>query len=398
MKDLFYLICTTTLSLCVSFLFVGCGTPDTGPGKPEEKFRDTPFHPVSMPLQKEALTYLNTLRESAGLHPLKRSELLEASAMAHARYLTENDLYTHHEDADVPFFVATTPWQRAESTGYAGTRVVENIYAGDVSGVQAVDILFSDIYHRFAFLDFDIDEIGIAQHFAQNYSFTGVHTFEMGESGERNEVAGSQNGPIVWPYAGQKDVMPVFYEEEPDPLPDCSVSGYPVSVSFDPKVADETEIESLELFDEKDMPVKDVFLLDQQSDPNHRLGKNQLALMPLQRLGWGKQYRVRLVYADSVHRKRTLTWEFETRDLDGRVYEVVGEKSEFTVKSGETCFFYLPPRHCNDRFERYRYRYSPTLMIEEEMIDHNTIKLRVKGKGYIEMMPDNGRHFFVTVL
>jgi hypothetical protein len=169
-------------------------------------------------------------------------------------------------------------------------------------------------------------------------------------------------------------------------------------VAFDPAKSDGMQIDSFMLYDENDLPVKDLLLLDRQNDPSHRLGKNQFALMPLKRLDWGKRYRAELVYRDKEMHLMTKSWEFFTQKPEGNLFEVKEEQSAFVVKSGQTNFFYLVPHDCNDRFESYTYHYSSTLKIREKMIDHNTIKLYAEGKGHIKIVPDNGRSFLVRVI
>lgn len=377
------------------WLFTGCGAQNGALPEPESNFRSTALLEKSG-VSEGTLAYLNRLRVAVGLHPLKQNRALESSALSHARYLAANNLYTHTQNAADDAFLAETPLLRAVASGYDAQRLLENIYAGDVSGKEAVDILFSDIYHRFAFLDTDVDEIGVAEVASERYRYGRVHTFEMGRAGDVIETGGDA-GVVVWPYPGAKAIMPVFYEEAPDPLPDCSVSGYPVSVTFNPRRSEDFTFESLALFDENGFPVEDARLLDAAHDPNHHFEKNMFALMPLRRLGWGKHYRAELVYRDREGKETVKSWEFDTQKLQGDLHEVQEGEERFTVRSGQTSFFYLEPHNCNDRFERYRYRYTPTLKISEKMVDHNTIMLRAEGRGEIEVIPDNGRRFFVSV-
>ncbi|MMZ68584.1 hypothetical protein D1872_312880 [compost metagenome] len=57
----------------------------------------------------------------------------------------------------------------------------------------------------------------------------------------------------------------------------------------------------------------------------------------------------------------------------------------------------MVPEDCNDHFQGYRYRYAPTLKIEEKMVDLNTIYIRASGKGNIEIETQNGKHYSVQV-
>jgi uncharacterized protein YkwD len=110
------------------------------------------------------LKELNSLRKEAGLIGFATDNLLEKAALNHAEYLVKNNLYTHYQ-AD------KTPSQRLQNLGYTHDDTAENIYAGNISANRSLEILFSNIYHRLAFLDFGFDEIGLGYASSKYYDY-----------------------------------------------------------------------------------------------------------------------------------------------------------------------------------------------------------------------------------
>lgn len=380
------------------WLMGGCGTSETTTAQIENlEYRASDQYVVDLTSKSDPLEYLNSLRRQAGVTILQSDNSLEDAAVAHARYLVENNLYTHDEEEDAPDFTGGSAGERAIASGYSGKFVSENIYAGDVNAKEAIDILLSNIYHRFAFLDDDIDAIGIAGRMHAAYRFKRVYTYEMGQNSIGDTGTGERPEYVTWPYAGQSDLLPVFYEEEPDPLPGCSVSGYPISIVFDPSQAADMRLEAFNLYDQHHHPVTSTVLLDRESDPNGRFGEGEYALMPMHRLEWGSRYDAEVRYRKRGSEPVTIKWSFSTRKLPGRVVRVTDTEYRYHIKSGEKSYLYMVPEDCNDHFQGYRYRYAPTLKIEEKMVDLNTIYIRASGKGNIEIETQNGKHYSVQV-
>ena len=193
-------------------------------------------------------------------------------------------MFGHYEDeATYPEgFTGVTPTNRGEYTGYKSS-VSENITGGDNSVEESIEGLFAAIYHRFGFLSFDTDEVGIGIDSSVSYVYGSAYGYDMGNGQinilcEGTSYTGSggyyygvcadysfqietslyltaqdanrlANPAIVrWPYPGQQDSIPVFYEESPDPLPTCGVSGYPVSVQFNPAKTGPVAMTSFKLY------------------------------------------------------------------------------------------------------------------------------------------------------
>ncbi len=374
----------------------GCGgtaSTDIGASQTATELRLSAQEPQDTALSEHSsiLDKLNGLRADAGMVPLSPDRSLQRAAARHARYLVANDLYTHQEQPTLPLYSGTDPVARAREAGYGYLDEKENIYAGAVTPPRALEILFSNIYHRLAFLDFGYDMIGIAQEHNTSYAWDTVYTYEIGRSHAR-EFTMRDNPKIVrWPAADQRGVMPVFYEEIPDPLPECSVSGYPISLQFNPLKSGKIELLSFRLFDMSGREVTDTYLMDRQNDPNTELDENTFVLFPLSRLEWATRYRVEVRYRENGGTIERLEWSFRTKELPGTLIRLEGSQEQITIKSGKRYFFYWPPAGCEDLFRTYTYRYSAGMQIQERIWDNNTIMFTATGEGEVEIRTNNGK-------
>jgi len=359
--------------------FIGCGSGG-----------DSSLEPKNSEIKVLAednlgLEQLNRYRSYAGLTSFSTNEVLTKLAQNLAFYQIENNIYTYCEDNK-------TSAQRALDLGYTHSDISENIYAGDVSPDQSIDILFSNIYHRLAFLDFGFDEIGLSIGISEEYTYKKVYTYEIGRENNRSYNENINPKVVLWPYKDQQNVMPVFYEELPDPLPECSVSGYPISIQFNLSKSGKIELESFYIYDEFGESLDAKILMDDQY-----LSDKEFVLMPLSRLKWGTTYHVKAFYQEDVGEIESLEWSFTTRSLPEPYVIVNDDNQNITIKSGETYYLYMPPKDCNDLFKAYNYKYSYGLKIEESIVDNNTMKINVTGEGEVVINTDNGRTITLTV-
>ncbi len=388
----YLIICILSLTL-----LVGCGEQsvrDSDQNIDTKRENDLKISELST---RTSLEYLNDYRILAGLSMLRENENLKVSASSHSYYLVQNGLYTHYQQIDLKYYTGYTPVKRALYAGYDGVRVYENIYAGDTTVKEAIDILFSNIYHRLSFLAFDIDESGAAESESVLYPFKKVFVYEMGSSKEFFLYQNEKPEVVVWPYKDQKDVLPFFYEEDPDPLPECSVSGYPVSIQFNPDNNANIELLSFELYESDGEKIVNADMLDAANDPNTKFTKEHFALMPQDRLKWGSKYTAIVVYMKNNEEKITKKWSFKTKSLPKPNFTVMKKQNIFNVKSGVEYHFYLPPLHCNDMFTKFKYSITSGLIVEQKMIDNNTIKIRVTGKGTVKVYTENLKEFTLIV-
>ena len=374
--------------------------------------------------QDIALSYLNSLRQKAGLTAFIKNSYLKTASQNHVNYMVANNTAGHQEYSGNSNFTGEWPADRAVYAGYKSRMVSENLSWGQDDIYESIDGLFSAIYHRFGFLDTTKNDIGIGLNESQKFynydmgnsylnelcngtSFdgTGQYTYDVCadenfkislddfNSAENNI---SKNNPkiVLWPYKNATDIPPVFFEESPDPLPNYSVSGYPISVSFNQYYyQNPPTFISFKLFDKDDNEITNTFLLDSQSDPNNEITSYQFALFPLKRLGWGKVYKAIFEYDDGNGTKE-IVWSFKAKTLPYPYYEL-GASNNQTLEliSGKTYAIYFIPRDGNDNLGGYHFSYENGMSIDSDYIDADTIKVKLTGSlnQQATLNFDNGR-------
>jgi len=393
------------LYLFLVVMFLGCG------GGGEKKL------PTSMPMASDTgetaeaklvLDYINNYRTKAGMIELSEIYELDTAAFNHANYLYINNETGHYEDKDKDGFTGEWPSDRIVYAGYLTRFSVENVSSGQRNYILSIEGLFSAIYHRFGFLKEDIDTIGIGikdkkyvydmsnsnlndlcsydsyegGSYYQNICADEELKIEVGDYNEAIDDIKSKNSDIIiWPYDGADEVMPVFYEETPDPLPDYSVSGYPISIQFnDYYFENNVTLNSFKLYDENGNEITDVRLLDKDSDPNSRFTDKQFALFPLKRLEWDSEYSVSVEYTYE-DKDYTLNWSFKTKKLPYDYFRIDTDEITIDVDSNKTYAYYFVPKDGNDTITGYSYSYPSGDSVESGFIDANTIWAKVIGKS-----------------
>ena len=370
--------------------------------------------------QQDGLTYLNRQRTAAGLIQYSANTLLDQAAGNHVAYLVTNNLFGHYEDQDnyPTGFTGVTPTDRGGYVGYKSS-VEENLSAGDSTVEESIDGLFSAIYHRFGLLSFYTDEIGIGVERSGSYYYQSAYGYNMGTTQINNLCSGTsytggggyyygvctdsnfrietnqylaareanpQANPAIvrWPYENQPDSIPVFYEESPDPLPACSVSGYPVSVQFNEVKTGIIVMSSFKLYDRNNSEIVNTAILTEATDPNSNFSSREFALFPLQRLDWGENYSVDFQYTEDGSPKN-LAWSYKTKELQYPYHKVVNG-SNFNVVSDITYAFYFPPANCNETITNYSISYDSGLSINQSgFVDSNTLYFQLSGTNGLSM-------------
>jgi len=390
-------------------LYTGCGV---NVDQSDENATDTnvTVSNTSEAVQPQSeLEYLNFLRNKAGMISLASDDALKSAAENHAYYLYVNNTTGHYEDENNPGYTGYAPVDRALYAGYLSRFVLENVSNGQEDYKGSIDGLFSAIYHRFGFLSEDIDTIGIGIE-DKNY------VYDMGNSilntlcgGDSFESAGSyyydvckdedfkieaseylgafddirkQNADVIlWPYKDANDIPPAFYNEDPDPLPDYSVSGYPVSVKFNRYYFDSNiTLKTFKIFDENGNEITNTRLLDKNTDPNGRFDEYEYALYPLDRLEWNTTYSAEVSY-EYNSQDYTISWSFKTRDLGYPVYRITTSDETVYVDSNKTNAFYFVPANGDDVITGYSYSYPGGVSVSAKMADNNTLLINVLGES-----------------
>lgn len=357
--------------------------------------------------EKEGLTYLNTIRVNSGLIKLKNNKYLDKAANSHAKYLIQNQRNGHYEKKGKYAYTGATPSQRVIKAGYSSTYVMENLSINTTEYTKSIDNLFSAIYHRFVFLNLDKDEIGIGAYASnKKRKIKRAYVYDMGSSGiaslcnrtfsmvhgvyymknickqstkmvpkslfeEKKEVIRRKNRDIIlYPYAGQKQIWPAFYNESPDPLPDYKVSGFPISVQFNPAYYKQVKLTSFRLYDAEGKEIKQTRILQHKNDHNHLLTQLEFALMPLKRLEFDTRYTAVFEAVADGHKVKK-SWSFSTVKPEEKIYRVSKNKTRLKVQAGSKALLYMVPGSGKDILHSYRSSGG----VKASFLDQNTLKV-----------------------
>jgi len=369
------------------------------------------------------LSYLNSLRQHAGLIPFKPNSQLAKAAKAHANYLVRHQQNGHYEKKGHQGYSGRTPSDRVLKAGYASKVVMEDVSVNTKTAKESIDALMAAIYHRFVFLNFDKDEMGIGRSATKRKRrIRSAYVYDIGSSTVR-AICGKYYSPpngsfymenicrndfnvipqtlfyeklnairiknrriILFPCENAVNVPPVFYTEHPHPLPGSQVSGYPVSVQFNPIAYSSVKLKKFKLFTADGKEVKKTKILTYDSDKNGRLSKLQFALMPLKRLEYGMRYKaVFEAVADGKNIKKS--WYFTTVKPKGRYVKITKKKTQLTIGGNKKLILYFEPRNRKDVLGRVWL--SGRMKIR--YLDRNTLEVTFPGRH-----PLRGYHLKVS--
>jgi uncharacterized protein YkwD len=181
----------------------------------------------------DGLNWINYRRSQIGMPALARNAVIDTAAQGHSDYQRINNVVTHDQTAGKTGYTGARLQDRLQNAGYvfgSPNAIGEVISAtSNGSGFYMAEELITAIYHRFVIFEPVFKEIGAgAATTSANYSY-----FTADFVANNGYGTGIPAGTIVtWPFNGQTQVTPDFNSdyEEPDPVPDRSVVGYPVSV------------------------------------------------------------------------------------------------------------------------------------------------------------------------
>jgi uncharacterized protein YkwD len=187
---------------------------------------------LSNNLAVDGRAWIDYRRKQIGLPPLTESVVIDRAAQGHSDYQRVNNTVTHDQTRGRQGFTGVTLQDRLEAAGY---RFAEINRIGEVisatpnkNGFYMAEELVTAIYHRFVMFEPVFQEIGTgAATNSSNSYFTADFVTNNGFG------AGLPAGTLaIWPLDGQTRVPNNFDSdrEEPDPVPDVGVVGYPISV------------------------------------------------------------------------------------------------------------------------------------------------------------------------
>ena len=355
--------------------------------------------------------YLNKLRQQTGLVPFKYNKNLEKSALNHAKYLTSNNQIGHLEQPGLPAFTGLYPKERAIFSGYDSKSISENLSLGQGNGIESINSLMAAIYHRFGFLDFYKNEIGIGVikgEFGKQFVYTMgneqldkfceyprvVNDSEFYKNACRHQKKVSKkeydliekgilknNSPFVfWPPEDSDFINPAFYEEAPDPLPDLKISGYPISFQLNPNNFNKFELIYFRLFNQKTKKqIKETILITPKNDPNKKLKYYQFALFPVKRLKWGERYKARIKFKANgkIFKKK---WSFSVKKLNAELIKISGLNEKIILKPEKKYAIFIPSRKNIPYIEELKWQSKVNVKSMVKWGDKNTIIVSFIGK------------------
>jgi len=357
--------------------------------------------------RESTLTYLNDIRQKSGLIILKPNAQLAKAARAHAKYLVRHQKNGHYERKGKTGYTGRVPSDRVLRAGYASKAVMENLSVNARTSEHSIETLFAAIYHRFVFLDFSKDEVGIGSSIGKkSRKISSSFVYELGASTihrlckrkfpkkngffyiqnlcknsaniipqmlflqKQDEIRQKNNKIVLYPYPDAVNVPPVFYTEHPHPLPGSRVSGYPVSVQFNPAFYKKVKLKKFRLFDSIGKEIKQKKILTYHNDKNHRFTKFEFALMPLKRLEYAMTYSVEFeALADGKSVRRS--WEFTTKKPQARLYRISKKRTKIKIAKDEKIVLYFVPKNRKDLLGKVTLSRS----LHIRYLDQNTLEI-----------------------
>ncbi len=187
---------------------------------------------------------------------------------------------------------------------------------------------------------------------------------------------------VIWPPVGARQVTPVFFEEDPDPLPDLSVSGYPLSLHFNPGKVTSVKLSNFRLVkivnSKTSLSIQNIREINHKTDPQNIFSKLHYAWFPLQRLEWNTYYRAS-VTATLDGRTQKINWGFKTRSVNTPLLTVGSNQKEINVPMNQWFALYAAPNsQVKLPFKRIKFKWSgASTSIESDIVDSNTLKVRI---------------------
>ena len=186
---------------------------------------------LSNNIATDGFNWFNYRRSQIGLSPLVRNGLIDSAAQGHSNYLNLNNTVAHEQVQGKPGFTGVTLGNRLAKAGYVVTLLQGEVIAGasNTSGFYLAEELVTAIYHRFVIFEPLFREGGAGA----AVSGAGYAYFTTDLASNRNYGAGLAATQIVtYPFDRQQKVAVSFSSdnEEPDPVPNQDVVGYPISV------------------------------------------------------------------------------------------------------------------------------------------------------------------------
>ncbi len=303
----------------------------------------------------KGVIYLNAIRKGAGLIEYTSNALLDQASQNHTDYLILNDVFSHYEESGKNGYTGVNPWDRGTHVGYSYTTYGENISAGSETIEESIDSLMSAIYHRFGFLNFDSNEIGIGATFSSGYYYDSAYGFNMANSTNTSNTKNLNPSYVLWPYSNYKNAQTSFNNSEfPDPVPECPSGGIvsnPVSIHFNSAKSAAITMNDFKLFNSSGNEITETKVVDFEND--------RFGVFSMHSFSLDTKYRALFTYTEGGVSKNK-SWYFNTRRYEDKRYEV-HENGTYDVISGTPYIIHLKAADCTTTMWGYAYSGNATI-------------------------------------
>lgn len=345
--------------------------------------------------------YLNEIRTQHGLRAFRQNSNLQTSAQNHANYLLANSVISHEEISNQKEFYETTPNKRAIKAGYHSYFVFEGFSKNQINAKKSIDDLLSAIYHRFIFLNYELDEIGAGYAFDKK---SNIYVYNLGniklnlacmQGGDEissgfylEQICKDQNAKIkkenfdsfvqnIDYIAFPKNLSSKAYfsNEVPNPLPECKIASNPASIEFGSKFSD-IHMLDFELFS-NGKKLDDTIILTRLNDTNLKFTDKQFAVFSRSVFDFAQEYKAVFSYLYNGEKKQ-ISWKWTTKTPEIEYFSAKnGDVLEFEPDKEYDIFFV--PKDCNDAFESFSYQNNMLTNVKINKIDTNLIRLKFSG-------------------
>jgi uncharacterized protein YkwD len=269
---------------------------------------EKPSDQSDVPSEEGWLSYLNSYRLMANLPPVIDNEAWNQGSWYHSRYMVKNNIMTHYEDANNPYFTMEGD-QAGRSGNLAGS------FNHESDDRFSLDTWMQAPFHAVSILDPSLLTVGYGS-FRENGS-----GLQMGATLDvlrgRGTIPEQVEFPIMWPGDGKTVNINHHWGEYPSPLSSCpgyqAPTGLPIILQLGsgnqtPQVSDHSFYAgslALEhcIFDESSYENPN----SQDRDLGRAIlsARNAVVLIPRQPLQPGETYTVYI-----TTNNQTYTWSF----------------------------------------------------------------------------------------
>ncbi len=187
---------------------------------------------------------------------------------------------------------------------------------------------------------------------------------------------------VIWPVDQAINVQPAFFNEDPHPTPDKVVTGYPISIQFNPSQVQQAVINQF-IFERQVRDsygglawevIPDIRAINAYNDVNQQFTPHQFAWFPEQRLDWNSRYRYTIsVQLDGRHVDYSA--QFSTTELSAPIVELELDTEEVVITQTDFYLFQRSTQLEPEPFKDIRFSTRKFVDMEVELIDPSTLKV-----------------------